>query len=133
MPAASPRRHVGQSAMAFAVRPFGDWITTKVKIRVLRVAARPTAGFWGERADLFGGGQAWVGKGGRQGGLFQHRLDEERSGRLRFGAAVCPGGGGDGSLLDLGDRNCPGSQEANHNADAAGDAAIAMLPASHAS
>jgi hypothetical protein len=105
-----------------------------VKIRVPRIAARPAANLWGERADLFGGGQAWVGEGGclgaRQGGLFRHRLAEEGSGRPRFGAAVCPDGDRDGGLLDLGNRHRPRGQEAEHNADAAGDAAIAVLPAS---
>jgi hypothetical protein len=37
-----------------------------------------------------------------------------------------------GGLLDLGDRNRPGSQEAEHNADTAWDAAITMLPTSDA-
>jgi hypothetical protein len=59
-------------------------------------------------------------------------LDEEASGRLRFGAAVCPGGDRDGGLFDLGNRNRPGGQEAEHNADATWDATITVLPASDA-
>src|SRR5262245_7106667 len=131
-PAASPRRHVGHGAVMFAVGPLGNRTATEVKIRVPRIAARPAANLWGERADLFGGGQAWVGEGGclgaRQGELFRRRLAEEGSGRPRFGAAVCPDGDRDGSLLDLGNRHRPGGQEAEHNTDAAWDAAIATLP-----
>ena len=133
MPAASQRRHVGHGAVMFAVGPLGNRTAAEVKIRVPRIAARPAADLWGERADLFGGGQAWVGEGGclgaRHGGLFRRRRDEEGSGRPRFGAAVCPGGDSDGGLLDLVNRHRARSQEAEHNVDAAGDAAIAVLPA----
>ena len=114
MPAASQRRHVGHGAVMFAVGPLGNRTAAEVKIRVPRIAARPAAGLWGERADLFGGGQAWVGEGGclggRHGGLFRRRRDEEGSGRLRFGAAVCPGGDSDGGLLDLGNRHRPAAR-----------------------
>ena len=136
MPAASQRRHVGHGAVMFAVGPLGNGTAAEVKIRMPRIAARPAASLWGERADLFGGSQAWVGEGGglgaRQGGLFRRRLDEEGSGRPRFGAAVCPGGDRDGGLLDLGNRHRPRGQEAEHNADSAWDAAIAVLPTSDA-
>ena len=134
-PAASRRRHVGHGAVMFAVGPLGNRTAAEVKIRVPRIAARPAANLWGERADLFGGGQAWVGEsdclGGRRGRLFRRRRDEEGSGRLKFGAAVCPGGDRDDGL-DLVNRHRAASQEADHKADAAGDAAIAVLPASDA-
>src|SRR5262245_1700376 len=58
MPAVSPRRHVGHGAVMFAVGLLGNWITAEVKIRVPRIAVRPAAGSWGERAYFFGGGQA---------------------------------------------------------------------------
>ena len=136
MPAASQRRRVGHGAVMFAVGPPGNRTAAEVKIRVRRIAARPAASPRGERADLFGCGQTWVGEGGclggRHGRLFRRRRDEEGSGRPRFGAAVCPGGDRDGGLLDLGNRHRPRGQEAEHNADAAGDAAIAVLPASDA-
>src|SRR5262245_37948580 len=111
LPAASQRRHVGQGAVMFAVGPLGNRTAAEVKIRVPRIAARPAADLWGERADLFGGAQAWVGEGGClgacQGGLFQRRRDEEGSGWPRFGAAVCPGGDRDGGGLHLGNRHRP--------------------------
>jgi hypothetical protein len=133
MPAASQRRHVGHGAVMVAVGTLGNRTAAEVKIRVPRIAARPAADLWGERADLVGGGQAWVGEGGylgaRQGGLFRRRLAEEGSGRPMFGAAVCPGGDRDGGLLDLGNRYRPRGQEAEHNADSAWDAAVAVLPA----
>ena len=136
MSAASPRRHIGHGAVMFTVGPLGNWIAAEVKIRVPRVAARPAAGLWSERVDFFGDGQAWISAGGcpgaRQGGLVQRRLDKEGSGRLRFGAAVCPGGDRNGGLFDLADRNRPGGQEAEHDADAAWHAAIAVLPTSDA-
>jgi hypothetical protein len=120
-----------------AVGPLGNRTAAEVKIRVPRIAARPAADLWGERTDLFGGSQAWVGGGGclgaRQGGLFRRRFDEKGSGRLRFGAAVCPGGNRDGGLFDLGDRHRSRGQKAEHNADSAWDAAIAVLPTSDAS
>ena len=114
MPAASQRCHVGHGAVMFAVGPLGNGTAAEVKIRMPRIAARPAANLWGERADLFGGSQAWVGVGGclgaRQGGLFRRRRDEEGSGRPRFGAAVCPGGDRDGGLLDLGNRHRPAAR-----------------------
>jgi hypothetical protein len=137
MPAASQRRPVGQGAVLFAIGPLGNGAAAEAKIGASRVAARPSASLWGERDDLLGGGQAWVGEsgglGGRQGGPFRRRRVEEGSGRLRFGAAVGPHGDKDGGLLDLGDRYSPRSQEAEHDADAAGDAALAALPAPDAS
>jgi hypothetical protein len=137
MPAASQRRRVGHGAVMFAIGPPGHRTSAEVKIRVPRIAARPAANLWGERADLFGGSQAWVGEGGclgvRQGGLFRRRLAEEGSGRSRFGAAVCADGDRDGSLLDLGNRHRPRGQKAEHNVDSSGDAAIAVLPTSDAS
>ena len=133
MPAASQRRRVGHGAVVFAVGPPGNRTAAEVKIRARRIAARPAAVPRSERDDLFGGGETWVGEGGclggRRGGLFRRRRDEEGSGRPRFGAAVYPGGDSDGGLLDLGNRHRPRSQKAEHNVDAAGDAAIAVLPA----
>src|SRR5262245_46089254 len=86
MPATSRRRHVGQGAVALTIGLFDDWIAAEVKIRTPRIAARPAAGFRGERIDLFGGGgdgQVWVGKG------FRRRLDESRNRRSRFAGAIC--------------------------------------------
>jgi hypothetical protein len=134
-PAASQRRHVSHGAVMFAVGPLGNRTSAEVKIREPRIAARPAANLWGERADLFGGSQAWVGESGclgARGGLFRRRLDEEGSGRPRFGAAVCPGGNRDGGLFDLGDRHRSRGQKTEHNADSAWDAAIAVLPTSDA-
>jgi hypothetical protein len=86
-----------------AIRSIDNKITTESKIRVPWVPERPTASLGGERADLFGGGQPWIGEGtclgGRQGRLFR------RNGCLEFGAAVCPG------LPDLINRDRPGGQE----------------------
>jgi hypothetical protein len=91
-----------------AVRLLDNWITAEVKIRVPGVAARPAAGLWSERANLFRSGQACIDEGGclgtRQVRLFRRRITEKGS---EFDAAVCPGG--DGGLLDLGDRNRPSS------------------------
>jgi hypothetical protein len=58
---AAARRRVGHNAVMLAVGLFDNWIAAEVKIRVTRVAVRPATGLWGERADLFGDGQAWVG------------------------------------------------------------------------
>jgi hypothetical protein len=128
------QRHVGHGAVMFAVGPLGNRTAAEVKIGVTRIAAWPAAGLWGKRADLCGGGQAWAGElGVRQGGLFRRRLDAEGGGRAALGAAVCAGGDRDGGLLDLGNRYRPRGQQAEHNADPAGDAAIADLPASDAS
>jgi hypothetical protein len=86
----------------------------------------------GERANLFGGGQARVGAGGglgaHQGGLLRRRRDAEGSRRPRLGAAVGPGGDRAGGLLDLGNRHCPRSKQAKHNGDPAWDTAIAVSP-----
>ena len=107
-----------------------------MKIEVLRVAVWPAAAFHGEREDLFGGRQAWVGAGGclgaswRRGGLFFWlRRGAQGSGRLFFGAPVGPDGARDGSLLDLGNRDRSDGHEAAHKGDGAGDAARAILPA----
>ena len=98
---------------------------------------RPAAVLGSERDDLFGGAQARVGEGGclgrRRGGPLRGRRDGERSGRLPFGAAVGPGGDSDGGLLDLGNRHRPCGQQAQHDANPAGDAALAALPAPDAS
>jgi len=81
MSAASQRCHVGHGAVMFAVGPLGNGTAAEVKIRMSRIAARPAANLWGERADLFGGSQASVGEGGclgaSQGGLFRRRIAEE--------------------------------------------------------
>ena len=129
LPAASQRRRVGHGAVVFAVGPPGSRTAAEAKIRVPRIAVRPAAGPWGERDDFFGGGQAWVGEGGclggRRGRLFRRRRDEEGSGRLRFGAAVCPGGGSDDGPRpgQPSPRRKPGG---GPQVDAAGNAAIAV-------
>ena len=83
MPAASQRRHVGHGAVMFAVGPLGNRTAAEVKIRVPRIAARPAANLWGERADLFGGSQAWVGVGGC---LARAKADCSGTGSPRRGA-----------------------------------------------
>jgi hypothetical protein len=128
---ASRPRHVGHGAVMFAVRPLGHRTAAEVKIRVTRIPARPAAGLWGERVDRVGSGLARAGAGGCLGAR-RRRLDEERCGRLRFGAAIGPGGGRGGSLLDLANRHRPRGQEAKHDADPAGNAAVAVLPAADA-
>jgi hypothetical protein len=55
------------------------------------------------------------------------RCGEERA-ALLWRAAVGPGG----DLLDLGNRHRPGGQQAEHNIDAMGDAALAVSPTSDA-
>jgi len=149
MPAAGLRRQVGLGAVTWAVRRPDSRSTAEEKIGAPRIAARPAAAPLAEREDLFGGGQAWVGEGGglgaRRGGLFfWRRRGAQRSGptgptgaaywcpvgRLFFGAAVGPGG--NGGLLDLGDRNHPGGQEATQNSDARRDLAGAASPTSDA-
>ena len=94
---------------------------------------RPAAGARSERDDLFGGGQTWIGEGDcfgeRRGRLFRRRRAGEGSGGP-IGAAVWPGGDSNGDPLDLVNRQRAASQEADHKADADGDAAIAVLPAS---
>jgi len=101
-----------------------------MKIRVLKIAARPSASLRSERDNLLGESDCL---GARQSGLCRRQRDRGRSGRLRFGGAVCPGKDRDGSLLNLVNRHYPRGQEAKHNADAAGDAALAVSPTSHAS
>ena len=130
-PAASQRRRVGHGAVLFAVGLPGNRAAAETKIRVPRIAVRPAAVTRSEPDDFFRCGQTWIGeggcRGGRRGRLFRRWRGGE--GRPRFGAAVCPDGDRDGGLLDLGNRHRPRGQEAEHNADAAGDAAIAVLPA----
>jgi hypothetical protein len=140
----------------FAVGPLGNRMAAKVKIRMPRIAARPAAGLWGERADLFGGSQASIGESGagdggvsdggvsdsgvgeggylgaRQDGLLRRRFADEGSERLRFGAAIWPDGDRDGGLLDLGNCHRSRSHEAEQNVDSPRDAAIATLPTSDA-
>ena len=53
MPAASQRRRVGHGAVVFAVGPPGNRTAAEAKIRVPRIAARPAADPWGERARPF--------------------------------------------------------------------------------
>jgi sRNA-binding protein len=155
--AARRRRRVSCDAMPFAVRFPGNRTATEVKIGLLGIATRPTAISRGERENFFRSARAGIGEGraGRSGvdkggvdergvdeggcldvcrdGWLRRRFDEERSGRLRRSAAICPeGDSDDGSLLDLVNRHCSRSQEAQHNTNAAGDAAIAVLPAPHA-
>jgi hypothetical protein len=145
--------------MPFAIWSPGNRTAAKTKIGAPRIAIWPAASLWAERDDLFGRSLAWVGRGGvgeggvgegevdeggvDEGGIseggrldvchdgrLRHRFDEERSGRLRRSAAICPGGDSDGgSLLDLVNRHCSRSQEAEHNTDSTWDAAIAVLPA----
>jgi hypothetical protein len=132
-PAASPRRRVGQGVVVFAIWPRGNRASAEVKIRVPRISARPAAVARGERDNFFGSGQAWVGEsdclGGRRGRLFRRWRAGEGSGRLRFGAAVCPGRDSDGDLLNPVNRHHSRDQKTKHEADAAGDAAIPVLPA----
>jgi hypothetical protein len=94
-----------------------------VKIQVPGVTARPAASVGGERADLFRGGQARI----DEGGCLRRRL-AKKSRRLKFGAAICLGEDRGRSLLDLSDRNRPGSQEADHNLDPTRDGAITPPP-----
>jgi hypothetical protein len=102
-------RRVGHGPVMLAVRAPDDRTAAKVKISAPGIAARPAAGRWTERADLFSDAWAWGGEsgclGGRHGGLFQRRLDEEGRARPRFGAAIHPGGGS--GLLDLVNRHRP--------------------------
>ena len=132
-PAASPRRRAGQGVVVFAVGLAGNRTAAKAKTSAPRIAVRPAAGPRGERDDCLGSGQLWVGEGGslgaRRGRLFQRRRGREGSRRLRFGAAVGPGGDSNGDPLDLVNRHRAASHEAEQNVDAAGDAAIAVLPA----
>src|SRR5262249_27682661 len=97
----------------FAVRPLGNWIAAKVKIRAPRVAIRPTASLRGERANLLGGGSTWIGRCRLDQGLRFDRPAGFAPARpaargIRIGVAICPGGDRDGGLLDLSDRDRPG-------------------------
>jgi len=126
---AGGRRHVGRDAVLIAVGRHGRGTAAIIKIRVPGIVVWPAAGVRGERDDLFGGGQAWVGEGRRQRRLFWRRLDGAGSGRLRLGVAIRPGGGRDGGgLFHLVDRNHPSGQEVDQNGDAARQAAIAVSP-----
>jgi hypothetical protein len=119
MPAARPRRQVGQTAMTRAVGWCDNWIVAKSEIAVLRGAKRPAAARWLKRED---------GEGGCRGGLLRRRLDEKGS---RRGAATYRGDrDGGGGLLDLGSRYHPLGQQAQHKSSAARDAATAIPPAS---
>jgi hypothetical protein len=122
---ASRPRYIGHGAVLFAVGSPGDRIAAEVKIGVTRIAARPPAGVWDERADFFGDGGAWVGAGG-----CRRWLDEEGGGRPGPAATVCPGG--DGGLLDLRNRHHARGEEAKHDADPIRNAAVAVLPTSDA-
>jgi hypothetical protein len=92
-----------------------------------RIPDGPTTAPRGERIDPFSSSWAWVDKGSLLGRLFRRRL-EERSGRLRFGISVRLGADRDGDSLDLLDCNDSGGQQAKHEVDATGRAAIAIPP-----
>jgi len=108
-------------AVMFAIGLGNNRTAAEVKIRVPRIAVRPAASLWSERKDLFSGGGT------------VRRFNEEGSRRRRFEAAVCPGGDKGGGLLDFGNRHRLCGQEAEHNANAAWDTAIAVLPTSDTS
>ena len=119
--------------MMFAVGPPGNQIAAKMKVRTPRITTRPATSPWGEREDFFGDGELWVGEGGRpQRGLCGRRRGRGRSGRPRVGTAVGPNGDRSGSFFDLGNRHRPRGQQAKHDTDPTGDAAITMLPTSDA-
>jgi hypothetical protein len=99
-----------------------NWIAAEVKIRVPGVTTRPAASVGGERAERLST---------RQSRLFRRRLVKKGGGQLKSGAAVCQGG--DGGLLDLGDRNRPRSQEAEYNLDPARNGAITPPPTANVS
>ena len=90
-----------------------------MKTGMLDIADGPVAGFRVERVDFFGEGRAWISAGRRRLG-----------GRLTVGAAV--GLSGESNLFDLGDRNRPRGQKAEHDNNSMRDSAIAMQPTSHA-
>jgi hypothetical protein len=78
MPAVGPRHDVGHDAVMFAVGRLNDRITAEAKIRMFRIAERPAASVWRERADLFRRRQVWI--GARRGGLRRRRrLDKCRA------------------------------------------------------
>jgi len=119
---------VGRDAVFIAVGRRGRGTAAKIKIRVPRIVVWPAAGVRGERDDLFGGGPAWVDR------LFWCWLDEERSGRLSFGAAaVCSGGDRDGGLLNLLNRHHPCGNEMDQDMGSAREVAIAGSPMSDGS
>ena len=121
-------RPIGHGVVLFAVGLLSNWTTAEVKIRVPGVTARPATGIGGERADLFRGGQDRI----DEGGCLRRRL-AKKSRRLKFGAAICLGEDRGRSLLDLSDRNRPGSQEADHNLDPTRDGAITPPPTANVS
>jgi hypothetical protein len=124
LPATSQRRHVGHGAVMRAVGPPGDRTAAKMKLRARRISARPAANVRGQRVDLFGSGQTWAGEGGCLGGRHDG-LRRRRAWQWSAFGAACPGGG----PRDLVNRHRPRSEEAEHDADAQGDAAFAILPA----
>jgi hypothetical protein len=110
---------VGRAAVMCAVRRLSCWVAAEAKITVpTRVADRPVAGRWSERED----GESGC-RGARRGGLFRRRR-----GGARNAAAVCPGGNRGDGLFDLGNRYRLHGQQVEHDADAARDAAVAVLP-----
>jgi len=122
--------HMGHGAVLLAIRPLNRRAGAKIKIWTPRIAARPAAGSRSEPIDFCGSG----GDGrARVGGGFRCRLDGARSRRLGFAAAVCPGGNRGGGFFNLGNRYRPHIQQAEQNADAVRDVAIAASPASNAS
>lgn len=127
---ASQSAAVGHGAVAVAVGPLGDRIAAEVKTGCLgspygqRQASGASAMTF---SAVVGPGSARV---AASLGLFWRRLAEEGSGRLRFGAAVFPRRDSDGGgLLNLGNCHHPRGQQAKHDVDSRGDAAIAALPA----
>jgi len=117
-------RPAGQGAMLFAIGPFGNRTAAEAETRLPRIAIRPTAGPWGERADRLGGA--------RQGGLLRRRRDEEGDGRLGLSGAVGSSGNRSGGLLDLNDCDCFHGQEAKQKKDPIGDVTITRLPSADA-
>jgi len=119
MPAASPRRHVGHSAVMIAVGLLDNWTAAEVKIITApRVAARPAAARWPKRAD---GEDGCL--GARQGG--RRLLIEEGS---RRGAAICPGGDRGGGQLDIGGADLPRHHELDHDSNTGRGFASAAPP-----
>jgi hypothetical protein len=110
-----------------------------------RVTNRKTASIFAKSDDL-PSNRVWVDKriiqtsegtqGGRSGAqgvtrvasLLRRRLAKKGGGRLRFGAAVCPGEDRSRSLLDFCNRNRSSSQEADHNLDPTRDGTITPPP-----
>jgi hypothetical protein len=75
-----------QGAMPVAIRRLIDGESaTKIKPKVPRIATRPAAGRWEERADLFSSAQIRAGEGGCLGGRQDNllgRLAKKGNGRL---------------------------------------------------